>query len=772
MKNRVELYFVMVFTIALLTGCGGGGGGGGSNVSSTPVCDATNRVTAKLSVAVSDPGAAGATLAYEWKSSDGCIVNVNSASTDWVLAPGPGLHFAYVLISNGKGGYTERRVAVNTDNLGVSKVIPVADATKYAAPAAAAPQGNYFRGSVISHGAYSTTADPANIRAFMPDVLVYFKDTDPANPRMFPADGPAAPVKSDVRGQFVIPALTAYPTNAAQTNFYQGYCSIDNATTWDACAPGMINMPDYAVTHYSNADYGINPPYAVATNLLFHYGRVLLEDNNPCGTVNEFFQKEVTGTAELLDGTGKVIGGPVRLSSYGDFSLRYDPNTANVRVACEGVSPILIPVNTSNVRIFGLTYLKGYKAPVVTEMKAEINGAIVASLNTTATPLPSDLLPGSEQFFSIKGIDSKKGACQYYKAIGAVKACDANGNMSGAINFEDWKKTVRMSPYNVTPGPTEYQAYFVNQVDLNLARNHHSISYGPNDTSTYVCNHKGPVDSSQAAANAALSNAASGKDLIACVSMDYRISPGVNNDKPFTRFLIFGPSGELLPSISLDGRREKFVPGTCVVCHGGDKYAGKYPEDGSGFADIGGHFLPYDIGNFAFSDAVGFTRVNQEEAIYQMNQNVLNSGPTIGATELISGWYLTSHVLDTNYLPDSWTEAKLPATYKGKSMDKLYRTTVARSCRTCHVNLTEDYNYDRFLYPDGSSKVDEFVFLHSVCGQSDNSKWRMYSMANSIVTFNRFWLSANTLEDQVAPVSAFIAGTTSSTGPCTLAPKP
>jgi hypothetical protein len=37
-----------------------------------------------------------------------------------------------------------------------------------------------------------------------------------------------------------------------------------------------------------------------------------------------------------------------------------------------------------------------------------------------------------------------------------------------------------------------------------------------------------------------------------------------------------------------------------VVCHGGDHYAGKFPEAGSGFASVGGHFLPYDAGNFEF----------------------------------------------------------------------------------------------------------------------------------------------------------------------------
>ncbi|MBI3563543.1 MAG: hypothetical protein HY080_17700 [Gammaproteobacteria bacterium] len=768
----VRIVFLILTACAtfMLGACGGGGGTSGQPVVSS--CDTKNLITAQLSVTVSDPGAAGATPAYQWKSSDGCIVDVNAAKTSWTLPAGPGLHFAYVLVSNGKGGYTERRVEVNTDNLGIAKV--VAPPANYTAPAAAAPTlGNYFRGGVISHGTYDT-ADKANVHAFMPDVWVYLKDTDPANPQMFPAGGPLSPAKTDVRGQYIIPALP--PDDPAKPKFYQGYCSTDAGQTWDQCGAAMEKMPDYAATTYATNDYSGLPPSSSATNLLFHYGKVLLEDGSTCGSVNEFFQKEITGTAELLDAAGNVIGGPVRLSSYGDFSLRYNPKTANVRISCEAINPLLIPVNTGNVRIFGLTKLTGYKAPVVSAMTAEINGVVVATLPTApANPLPSDRLPDAEQFFSIKGIDSRKGACQYYKAIGAVRDCDASGKLIGAINFEDWKRTVGVVPYDVPGGPKEYSATYINQVDLNLTRNQHSISYGPDNTAAYVCNHKGPQATDQASINTAISNAAAGKDLIACVAMDYRKSSGVNSDKPFTRFLIFGPSGELLPSVNLDGRREKFVPGTCVVCHGGDKYAGKFPEDGTGFADIGGYFLPYDIGNFAFSDAAGLTRADQEEAIYQLNQNVLRSGPTVGAQELIAGWYPNNtHTMDTLYLPPSWQEANLPAIYKGKNMDKLYHTTVARSCRTCHVNLQGSNNFDRITVDQaGSPSFSDRVFTYPVCGQiSAKSKWISYSMANSIVTFNRFWQSTNTLDDQVAPVTAFIKISTPTAGPCNLAPLP
>ena len=63
-------------------------------------------------------------LSYQWRATDGKIVHPELATTDWILQNGPGIHFAYVLVSNGKGGYTEGRIAVNTDNNPASTVVP------------------------------------------------------------------------------------------------------------------------------------------------------------------------------------------------------------------------------------------------------------------------------------------------------------------------------------------------------------------------------------------------------------------------------------------------------------------------------------------------------------------------------------------------------------------------------------------------------------------------------------------------------------------------
>jgi len=636
-----------------------------------------------------------------------------------------------VLVSNGHGGYTERRIAVNTDDFGFAAVVPAP--TDYVAPAAGVQTGNYYS-SYVDGDVINDNYDEDDFRTYMPDVMVYLVNTATTPITTFPAGGVNAAVKTNVRGQFVIPGVAAQaakpdPNNVGKfLDIFTVKCSGDDGV-WGDCNVFAV-MPESAVndSHHTGSIVG---------NTIT--GRFLLADKTACGTVNEFFGVEVTATARLLDRLQTPIPNrrPTRLSYEGDYTFMWDAAAAFVEISCEANTPILIPVGNNN-SFLGIVKLAGVQSPTVSAMTATVSTVQVGQFMPPPSGLPSDLLPGKEKFLALRGLDTRQGACQYYKAIGAVKTCDTNDNFTGAISFNDWKRTVRMAPYAVA-GTAEYVATYINQVDLNLTRNHHSISYGPGDTSAYVCNHLGPKDNTQPEINTAIDNAVNGKNQIACVAMDHRASPGVNGDLPFTRFLVFGPDGTLLPSIDLDGRSEKFVPGTCVVCHGGDKYAGKFPEDGSGFADIGAHFLPYDMGNFAFSCKPGLTRADQEEALYHLNQNVLNSSHTPAADKLIKGWYVDgTHTMDINYLPPSWQEANLPIASQGKGMANVYHTLISHSCRTCHVNMPDKYDFDQFL------NADNFL-TSTVCGNGTSDQARRYSMPNSLVTFNRFWQSPEQL---------------------------
>jgi len=124
------------------------------------------------------------------------------------------------------------------------------------------------------------------------------------------------------------------------------------------------------------------------------------------------------------------------------------------------------------------------------------------------------------------------GACRYYAAIGAVRGCTSNGDLINPINYLDWQRAVKIGSFATAGGKT-FSASYINKVDLNLARVHESITYGPNQTAAVVCNHLGAKDfftPMQSDIDTAVLNAANNKDLVACVAMDYMVSPGVNNN--------------------------------------------------------------------------------------------------------------------------------------------------------------------------------------------------------------------------------------------------
>jgi hypothetical protein len=508
-----------------------------------------------------------------------------------------------------------------------------------------------------------------------------------------------------------------------------------------------------------------------------------LADSSPCGTENEFFGVHVHATATLLDVTNKVLAGPVPLNEFGDYVLPGNAHGATVRLACEGAPVVSVPFGKGNISPLATAVVTGVTPPTVTNMTAALNGVLLSAPNALFLPpptnVPSDISPRADNFLAEKGLDSRLGACKYYESIGAVKGCGTAGQLVGAIQYQDWQKAMKIGPFAVNGTPT-YTATYINKVDLNLARVQQSITYGPNQTAAVVCNHLGATDffnPTQADIDTSVENAAANKNLVACVAMDYTVSPGVNNNQPFIRFYIFGPNGQLLPSVNLDGRREKFVPGTCVVCHGGDHYAGKFPENGSGFANVGGHFLPYDVGNFEFASKTGLQKCAQEDAIYHLNHNILNGGPPQSEKNLINGWYTTkgsvacpapvAHVLNEDYVPTSWASAPTP------SAVSFYKNVIARSCRTCHTAMAGGFNFDDYTnvtngnvtntnlqLPGGSYDFEVTVCGGPVSASSNTQRW--YSMPNSLVTFNRFWLSyQNTVgfPDQAALLQQFASQT-------------
>jgi hypothetical protein len=686
---------------------------------------------------------AGDTLTYQWRSTDGVIQNINAKQTTWVAPSGPGLHFIYVMVSNGKGGYKEGRIAVSTDSIGTPVFIPTA--TSYTAPPRAPPTGIPLRLFVYNNVQPAVAGViPADLNTAASGVAVSGIDTDtleslPGFQQFLTTDGKGSVVFQNVP--------IGHPLGFT--------CFLVPFSIAGSCPSFEITASSISPSLYRSIAVPPIPSTTLLNTLVPNYppvvGKVRLQDLSRCGVSEPFFDLDVKATVRMTYAGCTQLGicSNLPVNDWGSFTfpLLVAPGTAVTLTArCENATPLQIPIPTDEtVLTFGQNVgeltLTETLPPGIGTMTATFNGSSVGTFQQDPV---SDLFgrPTLEAaFLAYKGLDSRLGACRYYQAIGAVPsgACDSAGKFSSAIHFEDWKRTVQIAPYT-QPGRSEVTATFVNEVDLNLTRVHHSISYGPGRMAAYVCNHPGPLSTDPASVTAAIAKAVNGQNLVACVAMDYMVSSGVNGDRPFTRFLIFGPSGELLPSVNLDGRGEKFVPGACIACHGGDKYAGKYPEDGTGSADVGAYFLPYDTGNFAYSTTLGLRLSDQEAAIRSLNMNVLDSNPTPATSALINGWYASGPTLNQNYIPASWI-----ATNSQIAID-FYQKVIARSCRTCHAALPNSNWDDQTQFTPSRA----LSFASIICGGTASNPYRVtlnpnpalyLEMPNALVTFNRFWQS-------------------------------
>jgi hypothetical protein len=687
-------------------------------------------------------------LSFEWRSTDGRVVDQNSPTTTWTAPDGPGLHFVYVLVKNGKGGYTERRVAMSTED--AAGVPPkVLDPVNYAPPPSPEPNCFPFRaftrtaefyGFGSSNGLNRNGQFVGGDSISLPDVELFATDTVPLDPNNPPDAVRIA--KTNLRGEF---KLDAIPVG-----------DFDNPNVGNKTVEARLNLGERiplgveisAITPEGRNDIFGQPlgaPQAIT-------GRVVLSDGQPCGTVNEFFAKEVSGTATLLDANGQTIA-TRRLSDKGHYAfpsaitvggVSIPTNAARVRLQCENSATVEVVANTTAPRVV----IPNSVAPKITTMTAALQGS-TANVGIFLTPFSggeSDQIADSSYFLGYKGVDNALSACMYYRSIGAVKNCGPNGELIEPISYDDWLRKQRLGQF-VEAGRVSSKAKFINRVDLNLARDHEAISYKAGEAAGCVSNYLGAggdldaaiendPEKARAAIDASIDGLVAGKNLVARVCMDHTATPGVNGNKPFTNFLIFGGSGELLPRINLDGRGERFVPNTCTICHGGDRTAGAFPTDGTGTPDIGTHMLPFIPPNYNFSSKVGLRRVDQERAIFDLNQIILQSGPTLAAREAIAGWYANGQTYDDNYLPDSWKN-------KSAADKAFYQQVYKADCLGCHINGPSRLNFDRYENLVAGDKNILTSLNLAACGGGtvplSSSYLRNKSMPNALRTFDLIW---------------------------------
>jgi hypothetical protein len=389
-----------------------------------------------------------------------------------------------------------------------------------------------------------------------------------------------------------------------------------------------------------------------------------------------------------------------------------------------------------------------------------LGGTLLGScLQIAAAPANNITSP----FFALKfkGEDTSMSACQYYKAIGAVSNCGPAGELIGpSFNFDEWKRRngLAVNPDVDGNGTAfdlidqvvnllthgEVSALYLNAVDLNLGRAMHGRR-DQDRVAYYVCNYM------------TIEDARLNRGLLACVAMDYSaVSPAVNNGLPFTKFYVFNKDGNLVPSVALDFQGPKFVPGLCVACHGGDNYPQDanssargvgFPEDGTGTPDIGGHFLPFDLDNFEYSNSPRFTRKAQEAQFRHLNQLIFDTNIKPVVEQLLKGWYPSGHgPQQSQFVPPGWDLNQDPQDPSAQfSPRELYLEVVKPSCRTCHIVMSDNLNWNRYTNiatddprtpPDdtqGGFKDLAGTIQGAVCSGKNSY------MPNAEVTLNLFW---------------------------------
>jgi len=653
---------------ALLGSCGGGTG--------TEADSGPNKTTLRVEVGDAD----GDTLTYQWRVTGGTVQNLNARETVWTLPDGPGLHFAYAMVSDGRGGYAEQQYAVSSDALRTAA--PTRPPLSHTPPAMTDFDGSAGR---LRFRAPDTLAFVPPAGGAAAARTVYLPDMSVQVVRQSTGEVVFSGL-SDLSGEIALPKLR-------NTEAYSVRC----APSADAPMTECLTF-----TAGTQANVRTMSPALTGAHNLRLFGHVAFADGGVCGNANEFFGVQSAASVQLQQPDGTPLTPAQRVNRFGDYAIAASvpvQGALKLLVRCEGYSRTLdVPADAGGyvaTRPVELSHAIANSRPVIVKMVASgPDGNVRGRMIVPETGAVSNVLPGSLRFLTFKGYDTKLSACMYYRSLGATRDCDAQGNMIEPITLDDWRRLNHFAPNN--NGNVEVAATYINKMDLNLVRRMQATRNGPNSIAFVVCNHPGPDGQTQEEVDEVMTLAFQLEREVACVAMEWSTTAGVNNGQPYTKFFTFGPDGRLLPSVNLDGRGEKYMPGACVACHGGSQYNGRFPEKGNPSGYLGARFLPFDTGNYYFASALPESAQHQQ--LFELNKLVREiETDTSPIGKLIRGWYHedTTNVLDKEYVPDVWRNADAQPATAGAA--RFYRDVVGASCRTCHGSMGSQFDWDSNL---------------------------------------------------------------------------
>jgi hypothetical protein len=338
----------------------------------------------------------------------------------------------------------------------------------------------------------------------------------------------------------------------------------------------------------------------------------------------------------------------------------------------------------------------------------------------------------------------RQNTTDYYATVKTA----ANGG--GTVTISSTGGIPTLSAFRTTYafGSGETVTSYYNRGDLGLGREMHCANSAPSSqVACYVTNFAAGGDGSEFTFGLSRDIAFDNRDagnIVATVAMVYRPAAATNK----IIFAVYGANGALVDNAPLDRHGLNFsngfaangnsnpdpvvfgtpglevnnhIPSNCLNCHGGS-------YDESAKTVSGALFLPFDLDQFEYRNAVGETRDEQLNKFRTQNQLVRKvakgvAGATAPIVKQIDGWYgntggsdTLSGAFDSNYVPIGWQSPT--------SAIAAYRDVIRPACRGCHLASPIAFE-DAISFPNVTAAAD----LAS------------HAMPHALQTQRDFWLS-------------------------------
>lgn len=413
-------------------------------------------------------------------------------------------------------------------------------------------------------------------------------------------------------------------------------------------------------------------------------------------------------------------------------------------------------VDCSEAAILHVLNANGVAAPV-TELTSDLQ-VLVAVEDIAASARASGRA-------NVTQPESAASAKAYYRAVDPFDR---------RLTLADWLQNAEMEDASGNPSADSDNVLYINNYDLGFTRDmtlRRDANTG--EVFAYVTNYP------------ALRPAVLDSDVLATVAMEYG-PPDQDESAPqsqwLVKFFVFVPDEEgvqhRVNSLNFDGRGEKWVPGSCMPCHGGElrdlDSEGNFPENG----DVNAAFLPWDLDSFLFVAAEGhptlvdplvtegfkvnrnylqpedlqqFSLAAQQDKFRRMNEAVLSTmkeddgeSTRFGLVRRqIHGWYgncpkddgdmgACAAAAESDELPevDYNDRAYIQAGWEEAGLEDVYFEVFARHCRVCHSQ---------------AKGINQFVEFEDLTRGAMRERVRRYLyedgvMPNARLDMDRFWV--------------------------------